>query len=170
MCLKFLYKLRSNTAYTESLNTLDDKNDQNYKKNKRANKSMEVYLRRLEQKYMEEQNEIEEMNQTQLFPWLINNIYFVMEEKWKQEKTIQRITWKKQRSLHGWVKEHRKKIGSAAVFTDIIRRGELPNGASIHTAEMTALKEIHKRKNKIWVIYTRWAQCSPSNTKKITQY
>ena len=81
MGLSFFYKLRSNTAYTESLNTLDDKNDQNYKKNKRANKSMEVYLRRLEQKYMEEQNEIEEMNQTQLFPWLINNIYFVMEEK-----------------------------------------------------------------------------------------
>ena len=38
------------------------------------------------------------------------------------------------------------------VFTDIIKRGTLPEEGSIHTAEMTAiietLKEIHKRKEK----------------------
>ena len=47
-----------------------------------------------------------------------------------------------------------KKIGFATVFTDIIRRGVLPEEAFIHTDKMTsikvALKEIHKR----WVIYT----------------
>ena len=38
------------------------------------------------------------------------------------------------------------------------RRGALPEEASIHIAEMTvvkiALKEIHKREDKIWIIYT----------------
>ena len=42
-----------------------------------------------------------------------------------------------------------KKIGFATVFTDIIRRGVLPEEAFIHTDKMTsikvALKEIHKR-------------------------
>ena len=42
---------------------------------------MEVYLRRLEQRYMEEQKEIEEMNQTQQPPWLVNNILFCYEEE-----------------------------------------------------------------------------------------
>ena len=34
------------------------------------------------------------------------------------------------------------KVGYAAVFTDITRRGSLPEEASIHIAEMTAMKEI----------------------------
>ena len=44
------------------------------------------------------------------------------------------------------------------VFAHITKRGVLPEKASIHTAEMTvikvALKEIHKRENKRWEIYT----------------
>ena len=43
-----------------------------------------------------------------------------------------------------------KKVGLAAVFEDATRRGALPEEASIHTAEMTAikvaLKEIKGRK------------------------
>ena len=46
------------------------------------------------------------------------------------------------------VSEHRKE-DFATVFTDITRRGMLPQEASIHTAEMRpikiAFKEIHKR-------------------------
>ena len=40
-----------------------------------------------------------------------------------------------------------KKVGFAAVFMDIIRSGALPEEAFIHTAEMTAIKNIkdHKR-------------------------
>ena len=37
---------------------------------------MGVYLRKLEQRYMEEQKEIEEMNQAQQPPWMVNNIFF----------------------------------------------------------------------------------------------
>ena len=36
--------------------------DQNYEENERSIKLMGVYLRRLEQSYMEEQKEIEDMN------------------------------------------------------------------------------------------------------------
>ena len=39
--------------------------DQNYKENERSTKPTGVYLRRLEQRYMGEQKEIEEMNQKQ---------------------------------------------------------------------------------------------------------
>ena len=48
--------------------------------------------------------------------------------------------------------------------------------ASIHTAEMTkikvSLKEIHKRKDKRWVIYidSQSFMQSIENIKKITQY
>ena len=34
--LRFLYKLKSNTSYIETLNTLDDREDQNYEKNERS--------------------------------------------------------------------------------------------------------------------------------------
>ena len=54
--LKFLYKLKSNTSYIETLNTLNDREDKNYKENERSIKLMVVYLRRLEQRYIEEQN------------------------------------------------------------------------------------------------------------------
>ena len=51
-----------------------------------------------------------------------------------------------------------RKVSYAAVFKDITRRGALPEEASIYTAEMTAikvtLKDIHKREDKRWVIYT----------------
>ena len=60
--LSFLYKLKSKTSYIQPLNTLHDKEDQNYEENERSIKPTGVYRRRLEQRYMEEQKEIEEMN------------------------------------------------------------------------------------------------------------
>ena len=36
------------------------------------------------------------------------------------------------------------KMGFAAVFADITRRGAIPDEISIHTAEMTAMREIQK--------------------------
>ena len=59
--LRFRSKLKNNTSYIETLNTLDDREDQNYEE-KRSIKPLEVYLRKLEQIYMEKQKEIEEMN------------------------------------------------------------------------------------------------------------
>ena len=45
-----------------------------------------------------------------------------------------------------------KKVCFSAAFTDVPRRGALPEETSIHTAEMTAIKiplrEIHKREDK----------------------
>ena len=54
--LRFLYKLKSNSSYIYTLNTLDDIEDENYEN-----------LRRLEQIYiyMEEEKETDETNQTQ---------------------------------------------------------------------------------------------------------
>ena len=46
------------------------------------------------------------------------------------------------------------KVGFAAVFADITRRGALPEEASIYTAEMTLMKEIQKREDKGMVLYT----------------
>ena len=57
--LRFLYKLKSNSSYIDTLNTLDNNQDQNYEENERAIKPTGVYLRRLEQRYMGEQMEIE---------------------------------------------------------------------------------------------------------------
>ena len=79
MGLRFLYKLKSYSSYMETLNMLDNSEDQNYKKNERSTKPTGVYLRRLERRYMGEQMEIKEMNQTQQLPWLINNILICYE-------------------------------------------------------------------------------------------
>ena len=46
------------------------------------------------------------------------------------------------------------KVGYAAVFTDSTRKEAFPEEASIHTAEMTAMKEIKGRDDIRWVIYT----------------
>ena len=50
-----------------------------------------------------------------------------------------------------------RKVGFAAVFTDITKRGALPEETSIYIAEMKAIKkvmrEIQKRENMRWVIY-----------------
>ena len=51
------------------------------------------------------------------------------------------------------LKNMRKKLGFAAVFADIIKRGALHDEAPIYTAEMTALRKIHNRQDKRWSIY-----------------
>ena len=77
--LRFQYKLESNTSYIDTLDTLDDSEDQNYEENEMSIKPTGVYLRKLERRYMEKPNDIEEMNQTQQPPWLVNNILFCYE-------------------------------------------------------------------------------------------
>ena len=57
--VRFIYKLKSNTSYTESLNKLGESNNKSYEENERATKPMEVNLRKVEQRYLEEQKEIE---------------------------------------------------------------------------------------------------------------
>ena len=88
MGLRFLYKMWSKTKYTESLNTLDDREDQNYEENERSIKPSGVYLRKLEQRYMEKQKEIEEINQSQQPPCLIKNILFWYERKTQTQNSV----------------------------------------------------------------------------------
>ena len=59
---RFIYILKSSSSYIETLNTLDNNEDKTTKKIKKSIKPTGVYLRRLEHRYMGEQ-EIEEMNQ-----------------------------------------------------------------------------------------------------------
>ena len=101
------------------------------------------------------------MNQTQQSPWLLNNIIFCYDG----EKHIGNDSEKKQHFLqhkgnHSNFKEAytdgskntgRKKV-FAAVFADITRRVALSEEASIHTAEMTAMREIKKREDMGLVI------------------
>ena len=46
--LSLLYKLKSNTSYIETLNTVDNSKDNNYEENERSIIPMGVYLRNLE--------------------------------------------------------------------------------------------------------------------------
>ena len=66
--LRFLYRLRSNSTYTVSLNTLDNRENQNYVGNEGATKPTEVQLRKLEQGYMKKQREVEENHLAQQPP------------------------------------------------------------------------------------------------------
>ena len=56
------------------------------------------------------------------------------------------------------------KLGFAVLFTDISRKIVLPEESSIQTVKMTevkiVLKEIHKRKDNRWVMYTLRAVCT----------
>ena len=94
---------------------------------------------------MEEQKKLEEMNQTQQPPWLVNNILFCYD----REKHPGNDSKKKQhKGGHSSSKEAYtdrlkstgRKVCFAAVFTDITRRGSLPEEASIHTAEIIPIQ------------------------------
>ena len=69
--------------------------DENYKENERSIKPTGVYLRRLEQRYMGEKMEIEEISQTPLRLWLVNNILFC----YKGEKHTRNESERKQHFL-----------------------------------------------------------------------
>ena len=43
-----MYGLKSNTSYIDTLNSLDDRDDQNHEESERSIKLMGVYLRRLD--------------------------------------------------------------------------------------------------------------------------
>ena len=68
------------------------------------------------------------------------------------------------------------KVNFSAVIMDITRRGALPKEASIHTAEMTAIKtalrEIQKRTDKRWETYTDSlsSNLAIENNRKSIQY
>ena len=111
------------------------------------------------------------MNQTQQPPWLVNNIIFCYD----REKHMGNDRERKQnkgnhsnfkRAFTDGSKSTGRIVGFAVVFVDVTRRGELPEEASIHTAQMTAMREIKKKEDMTWVICT--VQCSPLRTIKKT--
>ena len=63
-----------------------------------------MYLRRLEQRYIGEQMEIEEINQIQQPLWLVNNILFCFlkhKEKHGSSKEVYMDAWMNQRAQEG---------------------------------------------------------------------
>ena len=108
---------------------------------------------------MEEQMEIEEMNQTQQPLWLVNNILFCYDSKRKQHFLQHNENHdNNQEAYTDGSKSTGRKAGFAAIYVEITRKGAQPEKASIYTAEMTAIKiamrEIEKREDMRWVIYT----------------
>ena len=98
---------------------------------------------------MEEQKEIEEMNQTQRTPWLVNNILFSYEgERHMGNNSERKQYFLQHKENHSNNKEAHtdgskstgRKVGFVAVHADITRGGALPEEASIQTSEMTAIK------------------------------
>ena len=96
-----------------------------------------------------EDQEIEEMNQTQQLPWLVNNIIFCYN---REKHTGNDIDRKNHFLKHNGGHNSRKEayidgskstggnVGFAAVFTNITRRGALPEEESNYTAAITAIK------------------------------
>ena len=111
---------------------------------------------------MEEQKEIEKNNMPLHPPWASNNITFCHEGEYAPKNLEKRQHKNKhQKEKEVYTDESKNpeiKVGLTAVFEDATRRGTLSEEASIHTAEMTAikiaLKEIKKNKGDSWVIYT----------------
>ena len=73
--------MRSNTAYTKFLNTLDDREDQSYELNEGETKPTEVHLRQLKHGYMKDQRELEENYMAHQPPWLLINANFCYNEE-----------------------------------------------------------------------------------------
>ena len=126
---------------------MNDREDQNYEENERSIKPTGVYLRRLEQRYMEDQKEIEEMNQIQQPTWLVNILFCYEGETHtgNDNKRKQHLQHKGKHSNNKEVytdgsKSTARKVDFAAVFADIRRRGVLKKETSIHTPEITAIK------------------------------
>ena len=73
MGLRFLYKMWSKTKYTESLNTLDDREDQNYEENEGKTRLTGAHLKNRIKVYGRAENHLAQRPQ-----WLLNenNIYF----------------------------------------------------------------------------------------------
>ena len=99
------------------------------------------------------QKEIEDMmNQTQQPQWLVNNIFFCYEG----ETYTRNDNEKNNTSYNKITKSKGNKSRLCSNFLDIIRKETLPDEASIHIIEMTAIKtalrEIRKRENQRWVI------------------
>ena len=158
--LRYLYRLRGNPTYTDTLVTLDNTEDYNYEENEKVTRPVGVHYRLLEQRYMEEQKEIEKNNMPIHPPWKTNNITFCYEGEFAPKNLEKKQHFLQHKNKHQKEKEvytdgsknPGKKVGLVAVFEDTTRRGTLPEEASIHTAEMTAIKialmEIKRRKEE----------------------
>ena len=101
--------------------------------------------------------EIEEMNQTQQLPWLVNNVLFCYEgdkHTGNQSKRKQHFLYHKEKrgsSKEAYTDASKitgRKVVYTAVFTDTARKGALPEEVSIHTAEMTAINKTAMKETK----------------------
>ena len=65
MGLRFMYKLKNNCSYVETLNTLDNNEDQNYEKKEKVNKTYKCVPKLTGTKIYGITDGDKEMNQTQ---------------------------------------------------------------------------------------------------------
>ena len=95
-------------------------------------------------------------------PVVVNNILFCYEgDKHTRNESEKMQHFLKYKHKHSSSKEAYRdrskstgrKVGYAPVFTGTTRRGALPEEAFIHTAEVTAMKEIKKRGHEMGNIY-----------------
>ena len=115
------------------------------------------------------------LNQTQEPSWIVNNISFCYEgEKCFRNDNERKQHFFQHKEKHKINKEAftdgskstGRKVGFAAVFTDTTRRGALPEEASIHTAEMTAIKIAMKERGfEMGYIY-RFAELNASHQEQ----
>ena len=90
-----------------------------------------VNLRKLEQRYMKEQREVEEDHQAQQHPWLLNDISFCYDRELPANNDNKKKHFLQHKEKHKNIKEAYtdglksigKMVSFAAVFTDITRRG-----------------------------------------------
>ena len=96
---------------------------------------MGVYIRRLEQRYIVKQEEIEDMNQTKEPPWLVNILFcYEGETHTGNDSEI------KQHFYNTKENSNNKEVYTNGSKSTGTKRGVLPEEASIHTVEMRAIR------------------------------
>ena len=112
-------------------------------------------MRRLEQRYMWEQMETEDMNQTQQSPWLVNNILFCYEGD-KHSRRARKSTG--------------RRVGYIAVFQTPPELGHIQKKPPF-TWNVSNEKDKRERGHKMGNIYRLCrAQCWPSRTTEKIRY
>ena len=128
-----MYKLKSNTTYTEILNTASLREEQNYTQNEDATWLTRVHIKKLEQKYTKEHIEIEGNHLAQ---YLRNNAYFCYDGKSPTDND--------NKKEQNFLQHKEKQINTKDVYTDRCKQERklalMPDKAFIHMTEMTAIK------------------------------
>ena len=115
------------------MNTLDSTDDHNYEENEKISRPDGIYYRILEERYMGEQKE--QYATTSTMDNKQHNLLLrrrTCTQKCREKRHFLQHK-KKRKSTQMDQRTQEKKVGLAAVFEDITKRGALLEEASIHT-------------------------------------